>query len=66
VKYTTAVRLVAPPQPMRTMENVAVEMAKLGSAQCNFDEEVPHETQRCWVGESLTKVTCNREFWLNV
>ena len=32
-RYTTAVKLVAPPQPMRTIENVAVAMAKLESAR---------------------------------
>jgi len=40
-RYTTSVKLVAPPQPKRTIENVQVAIAKLFSVMHNIPENTP-------------------------
>jgi len=64
-RYTTSVKEVAPPQPIRIMANVQVAIAKLRSVMHKL-EEIPHEAQGSRIGKSLSEIAYRREFRLEV
>jgi hypothetical protein len=66
VLYTTLVKVVAPPHPIKTIEKVAVAIAKLIVSDLISVGNKPHETHWGRICKSLTKVSCNGILWLDV
>jgi hypothetical protein len=62
--YATLVKVVAPPHPIRTIENVAVARENLHLATSRLRR--PHKSQRSRVRKSLAEIPCYGRFGLEV